>query len=225
VHLGGDDTYHWFYQKGLVTHEVVSAAQVDQYGQTNNVEIRLPEGRKLRLPGQGGMADVANMHRNFSLYLPRQSKHNMVAEVDFVSAVRTYYDEDARRRHGYQPGTTSVLTNLSRFEFDRKLGHLVLTHVHAGVTVEEVQQSTGFAVSVSEELLETDRPTGEELHALRQDIDPLGIRRLEFVPGRERMALVEELLKSEEDALAPLLRGSVEEDPNIQVHRLGKEPG
>lgn len=207
VHLGGDDTYHWFYQKGLVTHEVVSAAQIDQYGRTNNVEIKHSDGRKLRLPGQGGMADVADMHRNFSLYLTRHSELNMVAEVDFVSAARAYHDEELRRRYGYGPGATSVLTNLGQFWFDPEPGRLVLTHVHPGVTVEEVQESTGFPLMVSEELLETAPPTAEELRAIQEEIDPLGIRRLEFVPGRDRMALIEELLGDEEDALLPSLSG------------------
>lgn len=207
VHLGGDDTYHWFYQKGLVTHEVVSAAQIDQYGRTNNVEIKRSDGRKLRLPGQGGMADVADMHRNFSLYLTRHSELNMVAEVDFVSAARAYHGEELRRRYGYGPGVTSVLTNLGRFRFDPELDRLVLTHVHPGVTAEKVQESTGFPLAVSEKLLETAPPTGEELRAIREEIDPLGIRRLEFVPGRERMALIEELLSNEEDALLPTLSG------------------
>jgi glutaconate CoA-transferase subunit A len=211
VHFGGDDTYHWFYQKGLVTHEVVSAAQIDQYGRTNNVGIERPDGRKLRLPGQGGMADVADMHQNFSLYLTRHSNRNMVAEVDFVSAARTYHDEDLRRRYGYQPGETSVLTNLGRFRFDPQLERLVLTRIHPGVTVEEVRENTGFPLLIAPELQETEPPTPRELRAIREEIDPLGIRRLEFVPGRERMALIEELLESEEEALAPLLSSAVED--------------
>jgi glutaconate CoA-transferase subunit A len=211
AHLGGDDTYHWFYQKGLVTHEVVSAAQIDKYGRTNNVEIERPDGRKLRLPGQGGMADVADMHRNFSLYLPRQSERNMVEEVDFVSAVRAYHDKEARRRRGYQPGAISVLTNLGRFRFDTELGLLVLSHVHPGVAVETVQESTGFPLVVSKELLETTPPSEEELRAIREEVDPLGIRRLEFVPGRDRTALIEQLLSSEENALVPVL-SSLEEE-------------
>lgn len=210
VHLGGDDTYHWFYQKGLVTHEVVSAAQIDQYGRTNNVGIKRSDGRKLRLPGQGGMADVADMHRNFSLYLTRHSELNMVAEVDFVSAARAYHGEELRQRYGYQRGVTSVLSNLGRFRFDLELGRLVLTHVHPGVTVEGVQESTGFPLTISEKLVETAPPTGEELRAIREEIDPLGIRRLEFVPGRDRMALIEELLSNEEDALLPALSGMEE---------------
>ena len=47
-------------------------------------------------------------------------------------------------------------------------------------------------------------PTDEELHILRTEIDPLGIRRLEFIPSRERTALIEELLTAEEAAIQEL---------------------
>lgn len=39
---------------------------------------------------------------------------------------------------------------------------------------------------------------------LRTEIDPLGIRRLEFVPGRERAALIAELIDREESAIAQM---------------------
>jgi glutaconate CoA-transferase subunit A len=70
---------------------------------------------------------------------------------------------------------------------------------------------------IAPELQETEPPTPRELRAIREEIDPLGIRRLEFVPGRDRMALIEELLESEQEALAPLLSGTVEDrlDENI----------
>ena len=44
VHAGGDETYHWYYQRGRVTHEVVSAAQIDRYANTNNIEVISPSG-------------------------------------------------------------------------------------------------------------------------------------------------------------------------------------
>ena len=37
-------------------------------------------------------------------------------------------------------------------------------------------------------------PTPEELRVLREEIDPLGIRRLEFVGAQERGALLDEIL-------------------------------
>jgi glutaconate CoA-transferase subunit A len=76
ITCGGEDCYRWYYQQGRVTCEVVTAAQIDRRGRTNNLAVTSPSGRAVRLPGQGGMADVADLHQNFYLYLTRQSRLN-----------------------------------------------------------------------------------------------------------------------------------------------------
>jgi hypothetical protein len=43
---------------------------------------------------------------------------------------------------------------------------------------------------------------------LRHEVDPLGIRRLEFIPSKDRTALLTELLDSEEAAIQELLTGA-----------------
>jgi glutaconate CoA-transferase subunit A len=190
AHAGGDETYHWYYQQGRVTHEVVGAAQVDRSGATNNIAVRRPDGSTVRLPGQGGMADVANLHAGFLLYLPRQSRRNTVERVDVRSAARTL------------PGQTAVLTDLGRFELDGPRGGMVLTHLHPGVAVEEVRERTGWPLAVADDLQVTPAPTTTELRALRERVDPLGVHRLDFVAAAERGALIDELLAREERALA-----------------------
>ena len=199
-HIGSEDSYHWYYQRGLITHEVVSAAQVDRRARTNTAWINRSDGRRLRLPGQGGMADVADMHETFFIYLPRHSPRSMVEEVDFVSAARAFHG-DERSRYGYRKGRTLVLTNLGVFHYDLATEALELTHVHPGVDVEEVQEQTEFRVPVSSDLQVTPPPTPAELDIIRRELDPLGVRRLEFVPSSERGVLIEELLTLEEEAL------------------------
>jgi glutaconate CoA-transferase subunit A len=201
VHTGGDETYHWYYQQGRVTHEVVSAAQIDRRGATNNSTIRRPAGGFVRLPGQGGMADVADLHANFHLYLTRHTRQSLVDTVDFVSASRRHLTAAARRGFGMPPGRVTLLTNLGLFELEPAVGELVLTAVHPGVTVDDVRAHTGFEPEISGDLAVTAPPTSEELHALRHDVDPLGIRRLEFVPSARRGALIDELLAAEERLL------------------------
>jgi glutaconate CoA-transferase, subunit A len=189
AHAGGDETYHWYYQQGRVTHEVVGAAQIDRDGATNNIAVRRRDGSIVRLPGQGGMADVANLHASFLLYLPRQSRRNTVERVDIRSAARV------------RPGRTAVLTDLGRFELDRSAGGLVLTHLHPGVELDEVRERTGWPLLIGDDLQRTPAPSAEELHALRERVDPLGVRRLDFVPAAERGALIDELLDREDRLL------------------------
>ena len=205
VHSGGDETYHWYYQRGRVTHEVVSAAQIDRYGNTNNIEVVSPSGRRIRLPGQGGMADVANMHRNFHLYLTRHSPLSLVERVDYVSAARGLLTDDERLAAGYQPGEVKLVTNLGVFALDPETREFALVSVHPGVTVEQVQEATGFPLVVAGDLSETAAPTPVELAMIRREIDPLGMRRLEFVAGKERGPLLAVLIESEEAAIAEMI--------------------
>ena len=193
THAGGDETYHWYYQRGRVTHEVVGAAQLDRQGATNNVAVRKPDGTNVRLPGQGGMADVANLHAQFLIYLPRQSARNTVERVDVRSAARV------------RPGTMAVLTDLGWFERDEATATLVLSRLHPGVELDEVRDRTGWTLEVAGDLQRTPAPTAEELAALRERVDPLGIRRLDFVAGAERGPLIDELLDREDLVLDAVL--------------------
>jgi glutaconate CoA-transferase subunit A len=204
LHCGGDESYHWYYQPGLVTHEIVSAAQIDRFGQTNNIQVTSPSGRTIRLPGQGGMADVANMHRHFLLYLTRQSPLSLVERVDYVSAARGLLTAEERLAAGYQPGTVKVITNLAVFELDEATRELTVSSVHPGISTADLQAATGFPLRLAAHVAVTTPPESAELRLIREDIDPLGLRRLEFVAGRERGPLLRGLIDSEEAAIAHL---------------------
>lgn len=206
LHCGGDDSFHWYYQRGLITHEVVTSAQIDKHCRTNNFEVRSPSGKRIRLPGQGGMADVANMHQHFMLYLTRHSKLTMVEQVDYVSAARALLTDSERAAAGFQPGIVRLITNLGVFGYDDMARELVLESLHPGVTLEEVQDNTGFELRVAGELAVTPVPTASELQMIRTEIDPLGMRRLEFVGGKERGPLLQAVIESEEAAAAAITK-------------------
>ena len=88
-----------------------------------------------------------------------------------------------------------MLSDLGQFDFEG--GQIRLTHLHPGVTVERVQAKTGFALQVADDLRETEPPSGDELRLLREEIDPLGIRRLEVLPGPARKSALREILLQE----------------------------
>jgi glutaconate CoA-transferase, subunit A len=205
AHTGGDETYHWYYQRGLITHEIVGAAQLDGSGATNNLWVSKSDGTPVRLPGQGGMADVANLHQHFMIYVPRQSRRNLVAKVGTVSAQRAWHDDEQRRRFGLRPGRTVVLTDLGRFEYDTGLGTLTLRTLHPGVDLDTVRERTGFEVVPAADLTTTEPPTETELTALRTVVDPLGVRRLDLVTSADRQRLIDDLLTEEERILDALV--------------------
>jgi glutaconate CoA-transferase, subunit A len=197
---GGDDTYHWYYQQGRITHEVIPVAQLDVHGRTNNAWIETA-GKRVRLPGQGGMADVANLHKNFVLYLTRHSPERFAASVKFCTAARGLAGDDERRRAGLQPGHVRLLTNLGIFELDQDEGRFRLMSIHPGVSVEHIREQTGGELLVQEPLPVTPMPTAEYLLLIRQEIDPFGLRRLEFTSGQTRKEILTSILDAEESTI------------------------
>lgn len=193
---GADETYHWYYQQGRITHEVVTAAQMDVRGRTNNAWVEAG-GKRVRLPGQGGMADVANLHQHFVLYLTRHSRERFVEAVNFSTAARGLMSDEERKAAGLRPGIVRLVSDLGIFELDPRESVFRLVSIHPGVTLEQVRDSTGGDFLVADPLPETRPPDAAQLRLIRNAIDPFGIRRLEFVPGRDRLDLIASILRAE----------------------------
>ena len=68
----------------------------------------------------------------------------------------------------------AVVTDLGMLEPDEN-GELVLTALHPGVTVEQVLANTGWPLKVAAKLRITEPPSENELHILRDELDPQGI--------------------------------------------------
>lgn len=207
-HTGGEDTYWTAYQGGLVSHEIVGTAQIDAKGMTNTLSISKPSGGFVRLPGQGGMADVANMHQHFMVYLPRHTPQALVEQVELCSAGRRLVSEEERRKYGYQPGKITLITNLCLFEYDEEEGQLVVMETMPGVSRQTITEQTGFKVLFSDLCREMEPIRDEELALLRNQIDPLGIRRLEFVSAKERQTLLSSIINQDRQLVTALLKPS-----------------
>ena len=201
---GGDDSYSIYYQNGQITHEVIGAAQIDKYGDVNNIEIKKKSGGILRLPGQGGMADVSNLHQHFIGYVTKHSKLSFVEKVDYVSAGRGLFKDKERLRAGLKPGHVKIFTNLCIFEKNKKTGLLEVISIHKGVTKEEIQNNTSFKVKYKKGCKTTKMPTTSQLNVLRNIVDPLNIRKLEFTSGEERIKLLEEIIGQEKNIIKSL---------------------
>ncbi|WP_296747389.1 CoA-transferase, partial [Mesorhizobium sp.] len=197
AHAGGDDTYSTYYQAGAVTHEIVGAAQVDRRGRVNTIALRKPSGGLIRLPGQGGMADVANMHRDYLLYVPRHSVQSLVDEVEIVSSARGLLTPAEREPMGYRTGKALVFTDLCVFRLDQTSSELIVIETMPGVARQQIRDATGFAVAFDADCREVSLPSDDTLSVLRNRIDPLGLRRLEFVSAKERGALIAEILAAD----------------------------
>jgi glutaconate CoA-transferase subunit A len=207
AHAGGDDTYSTYYQAGAVTHEIIAAAQVDVHARVNNIRLRKPGGGFVRLPGQGGMADVANMHRDYVLYVVRHSPLALVGQVDIASCGRAYVGDDERRAQGYRPGKVRLVTDLCVFGLADDNAELTVIETFPGVTRVRIAEATGFAVRFAPDCVELPAPDRDLVRMLRERIDPFGLRRLEFVGARDRGALLDEIIAKDRAFVAALCDG------------------
>ena len=201
---GGDDSYSIYYQNGQITHEVIGAAQIDKYGDVNNIEIKKKNGGILRLPGQGGMADVSNLHQHFICYVTKHSKLSFVKKVDYVSAGRGLFKDKDRIKAGLVPGEVKIFTNLCTFEKNKRTGLLEVTSIHQGISKKEIENNTSFKVKYKRNCKIIKLPTKKQLNILRNEVDPLNIRKLEFTNGEERIKLLEKIILEEKKIIRNL---------------------
>jgi glutaconate CoA-transferase subunit B len=170
--------------------EFFRPAQVDPAGNFNNIafgdDYRHP---RLRLPGTGGIPDVTTFIRDIHLYVPRHSRVTFVETLDFVSGLG-HHPERTRGA-----GPKYLISDLGQFDFSN--GRMRLVSFHPGVEIKRIQARTGFELEIAPDVHETPQPTEEELRLLREEIDPLGIRRLESLSGPVRRELLHAIVSSE----------------------------
>ncbi|MCZ7540909.1 MAG: hypothetical protein M5U29_13575 [Anaerolineae bacterium] len=174
----------------LTPKEFFRPGQVDPSGNFNNIAIGEDYARpRLRLPGSGGIPDVTVYSLGVYLYVPRHSRAIFVPRLDWRSGL----GHSSERRAGTGPRV--LVSDLGVFDWAQ--GTMRLVTVHPGVTVERVQARTGFLLAVAPDLRETPPPSAEEVRLLREEIDPLGVRRLETLAGTARRDHLRDILRRE----------------------------
>lgn len=167
--------------------EFFRPAQVDPTGATNNVRIGPADAPKLRLPGAAGIPDVSPTSRTARLYIPRHSPRVFVEELDFVSGAGA----GAPGVHGPASGPVRVFTDLAVLRpFEGRLG---IERLMPGISVEQVHGATGFELAGGPPPEEIPVPDPGTLAVLREEVDPLSLRTLDFLPARERLRRLWEL--------------------------------
>lgn len=155
----------------------VGAAQLDMYGNANNSVIGDDyHAPKVRLPGTAGLGDMGSLGKRLFYWNPNHNPRSLVERVDFRSAAGYLGGGDERERLGLGPGPEVVVTNLAVLDFEPASKRMRLVSVHPGVTVDQVQEATGFDLVLPEgDIPETTPPTPEQVRLLREEIDPDGL--------------------------------------------------
>ena len=161
------EVFNYWLQPGRIDVGFLSGAQIDRFGNLNTTVIGEYDEPLVRLPGAGGAPEIAASCREVVVVM-RQRARAFVEQVDFVTSVGFGTGPDDRELLGLRGrGPTRVITDLGVLEPDPEAKELVLTAVHAGVSVEEVRAQTGWELQVSADLAVTPPPTQAELTALR----------------------------------------------------------
>ena len=198
----------------LFPKEYFRPAQVDPHGNFNNIAFgNIHHKPRLRLPGTGGIPDVTTYLSDICLYVPRHSRVTFVPKLDFHSGL----GHNPARTRG--EGPSFLVTDLGVFDFafdessansketsegvhdaQPQIKRMRLVSYFPGVEISRIQAKTGFDLLIKPGVNQTVPPTSEELHLLREVIDPLGIRRLESLSGTKRRELLHEIIAIEAGA-------------------------
>ena len=144
-----------------------SGAQIDGSANINLNVIGDYAHPTARFSGAYGSAYLYFMVPRIILFRLEHSRRTLVEKVDFVSAPGISPPHVFRRG-----GPIALVTPLCLFSFDKVRGRFRLESVHAGHTVDEVLDRTGFAFDRPQTVPTTPAPSAEMLALLRGAVAP-----------------------------------------------------
>ncbi|OIP96001.1 hypothetical protein AUK40_05430 [Candidatus Wirthbacteria bacterium CG2_30_54_11] len=152
----------------------ISGLQIDRYGATNLVGIRNQASKPhiwlVRGPGSIGTPSAAWFCAKYYLFSFCHDLRTFVPKVDVVSVPGT----DRLRALGYPKKFPRLcITPLGVFGWDNAEGTMKIISLHPGVTIDEVQERTGFELVRPDRVRTTEIPSSAEQKALKE-IDPKG---------------------------------------------------
>jgi glutaconate CoA-transferase subunit B len=159
--------------RGFIDYAFLGGAQIDPYGNLNSTCIGDQAHPKVRFPGSGGANDFASFCWK-TLVLSVQNPKRFVEKVDFVTSPGYLTGPGAREEAGLpaNTGPSRIITDLAVLGFDPDTARMRVEQLHPGVTFDDVQAATGFALGRLDELATTPAPTPEALTVLREQVDP-----------------------------------------------------
>ncbi len=170
------EIFAFYLQGGRVDVGFLGGAQIDRYGNINATVIGDYQRPKVRLPGSGGGMEIAAWADRCYIMTPHQLRR-FPERVDFCTSAGTLAESGGRAAANVLGrGPMAVVTDLAILEPDDS-GELILAAVHPGVTLEQVQENTGWPLRTKPEFHTTDPPSQEELRILREVLDPQRLHR------------------------------------------------
>ena len=171
LNTGLVDAFSYVANRRLHTMAFLGAAQIDKYGNMNSTVIGDYLAPKVRFSGSGGACDAGSLASGYIVFI-QHGVQKFVEKLDYLTTPGWLEGGDSRSRAGYRRGgPIAVVTNLCVLKFHQETREMYLAERYEGVTPEQVQENTGFALDVSGSTVAAP-PTAEELRILRDDVDP-----------------------------------------------------
>lgn len=165
--------------RGHCDAQFLRPIEVDPFGNVNTSVIGSREAPKYRFHGIA-VADSMVLVRRPCLYVTDHDDRVFRERLTYRTGTGHVEGDRWRGRIGAPGGgPAAVVTPLGVLDFRTPDRRARLRSVHPGVSVAEVQASTGFELDVSE-AVESEPPSELELETLRELVDPLATRHLEF---------------------------------------------
>jgi glutaconate CoA-transferase subunit B len=169
------DLFGLYLQAGRVEVAFLGGAQIDRFGNLNTTVIGDYAHPKVRLPGSGGACEIAINARQVFIIM-RLKRRAFVERLHFLTSPGHLGGAGERRMLGMPGnGPQLVVTDKCIFRFGQATKEMMLSSLHPGVELAEVQAGVSWKVKVAPDLYETDPPTADELLLLREELDPQGI--------------------------------------------------
>ena len=167
LYCGGLNDVMYLLQTGRVDLGFIGGAEVDRFGNLNTHWVE-ENGKRTRLPGSGGAADIATMAKR-CIIIMNHEKRRFAHKVQYITSPGFGSGGNWRAKKGLSGGGPSkVITSMGIFTFDRESREMVLSSHHPGITIKQIKSETGWPLKVAENVGETLPPNDEELAAVRK---------------------------------------------------------
>ncbi|MDB5082124.1 MAG: hypothetical protein JWP00_4048 [Chloroflexi bacterium] len=165
------EVFTYMLQAGKVDVGFISGAQIDRYGNINSTSVGDYHHPQVRFPGSGGSCDIACLaHR--TVIIAQHEKRRLPEKIDYITSPGWLTGGNSRQEAGLIRGGPSVVVTTKGVLRFRPTSHeAYLNSYHPGLSAGAVGEDTGFALDTSD-AFETPVPTAEELHILRNVVDP-----------------------------------------------------
>ena len=151
--------------QGRIDVFFLGGVQIDGAANINLVGTGEYPQLQRRFPGSFGSAYMYFTVPKVILFREEHSRRVLVPKVDFISAPG--YSDPAVYRPG---GPYALVTNRCVFLFDHHQRRFQLSSIHAGHTLEEIYDNTGFVFDCPEPVVSTPEPDPHWLQQIRTTI-------------------------------------------------------